>query len=1045
MLDPVSAIGLVAAIVQFVEFGAEIIQGAREVHGATSGATERNRSLEVVVRQTRDMISKLNDPDYAQDTEDGKALGRVAHECTILANQMLHLLQKVKAKDPNSTLQAVWAALKNQRYRGEMLELQERLDSCRNHVEFQLNYLTSAETKSRLAVLVASTEGLADQLGILQKHVEELRCGTKVTTLSRKAQEQLQKLVQLSDETLSKIKHQHVLAALAYSGMETRFEEVSEEHRKTFEWIFEDTTGSLGRGASNQESFVHWLSAGRGIFHICGKLGSGKSTLMKFLCNHPRTEAELQHWAGDRKLVFAKFFFWRGATTAEQKSLTGLLRSLLYETLRACPELIPEVLPDLWAQLDVSLPQQQAGTRLDLGKLRTRQAVSSLIHHRNLYRKHCFCFFVDGLDEFEKTAQDGYGDLIRLLQSWTDAAPEAVKICVSSREDLVFMDAFSGEKRFRLQDLTRDDIHRYVQDKLPVIEADGKGAELAQKITERADGIFLWVALVVKSIRDQLDENYELSDVQEELDRLPSELQGLFEYLLKSISRSGRKRAYRTFAMVLKLRHYEINMRLLAYSFLEDYERSPCFAMEASFPFWDMGDFRRTGREELARKKLYRNCRGLLEVKEGETGITVTHRSILEFLESPTVKAEMKDGIDGFSTEDAISQLFLAELQCQKKTLPTFHLSHIVFAVVDMRKRSNMDQDPFRFLETLCSAMIYHDGVPTLPIREFILVETGRGAAVATGLFRESRFAGSFTTSPLHISAFHGGCDYIAWKFQREPTIVENAFEIGIILCCITLPPKFYLESFDKKLELLELILNRGLSPNAVIHTCSPNSNFDGELSFWQHFILTLVPLPDKAKRGCGRLIQMFLERDADPYMWMSKGQPSLVDQRVRYPVIITLGRERCQTIVVEHEKFYKSVLQLLEGGKEISVREMLESWKLDNEETILRLLDRNVRRRELMAANVGIVADNRVPEDQEEGADQDLDLSDPQPAQQQLTPASTLEEAKHLTTKDSGLWVRLTTGIHVPSFVLGKDPCGFLLIPNMDNDDNLLESGRTA
>jgi hypothetical protein len=49
---------------------------------------------------------------------------------------------------------------------------------------------------------------------------------------------------------------------------------------------------------SVREPFLHWLSAGNGIFHISGKLGSGKSTLMKFLCDHGRTTAELQKWAG---------------------------------------------------------------------------------------------------------------------------------------------------------------------------------------------------------------------------------------------------------------------------------------------------------------------------------------------------------------------------------------------------------------------------------------------------------------------------------------------------------------------------------------------------------------------------------------------------------------------------------------------------------------------------------------------------------------------------------------------------------------------------
>ena len=35
---------------------------------------------------------------------------------------------------------------------------------------------------------------------------------------------------------------------------------------------------------------VYWLTSGGGIFHVCGKLGSGKSTLMKYLCEQSATK-----------------------------------------------------------------------------------------------------------------------------------------------------------------------------------------------------------------------------------------------------------------------------------------------------------------------------------------------------------------------------------------------------------------------------------------------------------------------------------------------------------------------------------------------------------------------------------------------------------------------------------------------------------------------------------------------------------------------------------------------------------------------------------
>jgi hypothetical protein len=79
-----------------------------------------------------------------------------------------------------------------------------------------------------------------------------------------------------------------------------RFDAVDKAHYKTFEWIFEDTpkNGDNNRDYSPHESFIYWLSSGKGIFHISGKMGSGKSTLVKFLYRHKRVKAELRKWAG---------------------------------------------------------------------------------------------------------------------------------------------------------------------------------------------------------------------------------------------------------------------------------------------------------------------------------------------------------------------------------------------------------------------------------------------------------------------------------------------------------------------------------------------------------------------------------------------------------------------------------------------------------------------------------------------------------------------------------------------------------------------------
>ena len=94
-----------------------------------------------------------------------------------------------------------------------------------------------------------------------------------------------------------------VLGTLAFDSMSARESRIAEAHKKTFEWVFD----------SNKTQFRPWLEseASGDVFWVTGKPGSGKSTLMKFLCSHDRTKATLQAWAGSgNKLVIASHFFW---------------------------------------------------------------------------------------------------------------------------------------------------------------------------------------------------------------------------------------------------------------------------------------------------------------------------------------------------------------------------------------------------------------------------------------------------------------------------------------------------------------------------------------------------------------------------------------------------------------------------------------------------------------------------------------------------------------------------------------------------------------
>lgn len=444
--------------------------------------------------------------------------------------------------------------------------------------------------------------------------------------------------------------------------MHGRFEAVDDAHYKTFEWIFESDGGEdyesnesdkinedsdsdegddLRRSSS--ELFKHWLSLGRDIFHISGKLGSGKSTLMKFLCEHDRTRGGLQQWASDRKLVFASFFFWKPGTLL-QKSLSGLYRSLLHDVLNSCPELIPMLLLDQWNEAK-SMPWQ-VQTQLQLGTKDIKAAFTRLRENQNLYEKHCFCYFIDGLDEYEETRSEDYTEIVKILSDWTKKSRGNVKLCVSSREYNVFLNAFSSERRIRLQDLTRRDMERYVREKLQIDKREDSET-LIQAIVDKGDGIFLWVALVVKTLRDRLEASHELLVLKSELDSLPDELEGLFTHLLRSLDKSARKRTYQLFAVITEGNPCATGyLSPLACSFLENYYENKAFAMVPDFPYYITEAAARNERAVLAYKSINGYCRGLLEFKRNNPGdetpcLTFIHRSIPEFLSTTNIEDDM--------------------------------------------------------------------------------------------------------------------------------------------------------------------------------------------------------------------------------------------------------------------------------------------------------------------------------------------------------------------------------------------------------------------
>lgn len=99
MLDPLSALGLAAAIVQFVDFSSSVLKGGYDAYRSVEGATQDNVDLEQLTQSLYNFQSRLT----AQSNATAKGADQIALEelstkCQNLARELLQLLSDLKVK-----------------------------------------------------------------------------------------------------------------------------------------------------------------------------------------------------------------------------------------------------------------------------------------------------------------------------------------------------------------------------------------------------------------------------------------------------------------------------------------------------------------------------------------------------------------------------------------------------------------------------------------------------------------------------------------------------------------------------------------------------------------------------------------------------------------------------------------------------------------------------------------------------------------------------------------------------------------------------------
>ena len=322
-----------------------------------------------------------------------------------------------------------------------------------------------------------------------------------------------------------------------FAEIDDRREQVHQAHHETFNWIFKH---------GSETGFAEWLSSGEGVFWIQGKPASGKSTLMKLVAGEECLGELLKTWTGGVPLVVASFYFWVTGSQL-QRSLAGLYRALLYQILEADDRLCKVAFPN-WRQ-------KFSTTEPSLSMLTA--AMNKLLAPRML-SNNFFFFMIDGLDEYEKDSI-GKAELAEMVLNMTRS--RRIKILVSSRPEAPFERAFRQQPMLRLETLTAPDIAAYIRLRLWSDESRQIITSREQKslddirnfIIKHAQGVFLWVALVLDIALDGIKNYEDPSTIRDRVMLLPKELDTLFTHILiERIPQHYRTEAFRYLLIALE-------------------------------------------------------------------------------------------------------------------------------------------------------------------------------------------------------------------------------------------------------------------------------------------------------------------------------------------------------------------------------------------------------------------------------------------------------------------------------------------------------------
>ncbi|KAI0896416.1 hypothetical protein F4806DRAFT_427188 [Annulohypoxylon nitens] len=625
-MDPISVLGVVSAVITFIEFSRTLLTGAKKLYKNPDGTVDTNTDLEGA--QDLHQISTRLCTEFTGNNDAENQIRAVAKDCHEKSKILIDLLEKFKVPpNTNRLIYSLKTSWKMRNARSDVKEIKDRLREYQLRIMVHFMAMLQDES-SKITAHIKTIENTCNALTVelsrqfntlhndliqtTKEHIQsESNSTTKILGLIRDMQSK-------SDEIDAQI---FILKTLKFSDIRLRYTQIYTASEDTCGWIFghdppSRTSGKLSsavteesitrrfnleqgiseeRRKSTSHEFVSWLQYGQNILHISGKAGSGKSTLMKFIASHPQTHKELQVWAGEKTLVTGDFYFWNPGTRL-QMTLDGLYRSLLFAVLSRYPEMIKEVFSSEWKRIhegdllnsrrrferwqSCNFTDQNSildDNRVEKISITPRgscdfnfERAFTVLTQKSQHARHRFCFFIDGLDECDGNKLD-HEELAQKMKVWTEGGD--VKICTSSRPYREFHTVLSSPlvSRISLHLLNQFDIWTYCVNKFGNDREAGKTieyyTEIINDIAMNSQGVFLWAHLVVDIILLAIRQGDPYHILHKKLGEIPQELDRLYDKLREPILEKSKIDKERADKMLLLALRNSTSNRLSAIAF----------------------------------------------------------------------------------------------------------------------------------------------------------------------------------------------------------------------------------------------------------------------------------------------------------------------------------------------------------------------------------------------------------------------------------------------------------------------------------------------